>query len=222
MIRLVIFDLDGTLCDTMDDLMQGMNGMLRELGFPTRTKEELLTFINNGAYRFVQLSLPEAIREDELIMQTALETYNRHYATCYADKTYPYEGMIEALQALKEHGVRLAVLSNKQDRFVKEIIAKLYPEDLFDEVHGQLEYPAKPDPTAALAIAKSLKVPVEECMFCGDSDVDILTAKNAEMVPLGVSWGYRPAEVLRQVGAELIARTPADIPAFFEKYAGRF
>ena len=218
MIKVAIFDLDGTLADTMDDLMTAMNGMLRELGFPTRTKEELLTFINNGAYRFVQLSLPEAIREDELIMATALDTYSRHYATCYAEKTHPYDGMIEALRTLHHENVRLAVLSNKQDAFVKNIIKKLFPEDLFEEVHGQLEYPAKPDPTAALAIAKSMGVSPEECIFCGDSDVDIQTAKNAGMVPLGVSWGYRPAHVLQEVGATLIARTPSDIPHVFEKY----
>ena len=218
MIKVAIFDLDGTLCDTMDDLMTGMNGMLRELGYPTRTKEELLTFINNGAYRFVQLSLPEEIREDELIMATALETYSRHYAQCYADKTYPYAGMEEALYALKQEGVRLAVLSNKQDAFVKNIVKKLFPADLFEEVHGQLEHPAKPDPTAALAIAKSLCVHPEECIFCGDSDVDIKTAKNAGMIPLGVSWGYRSAAILRETGATLIAREPADIPVIYEKY----
>lgn len=218
MIKVAIFDLDGTLADTMGDLMTAMNGMLRELGFPARTKEELLTFINNGAYRFVQQSLPEAIREDELIMATALETYSRHYEQCYVEKTYAYAGMEEALRSLQHGNVRLAVLSNKQDAFVKNIIKKLFPADLFEEVHGQLEYPAKPDPTAALAIAKSMGVLPEECIFCGDSDVDILTAKNAGMIPLGVSWGYRPASVLRTVGATLIAREPAEIPQIFEKY----
>ena len=218
MIKVAIFDLDGTLTDTMDDLMTAMNGMLRELGFPTRTKAELLTFINNGAYRFVQLSLPEAIRDDELIMHTALEIYSRHYSTCYAEKTYPYEGMIDALRALKQMGIRLAVLSNKQDPFVKAIVAKLFPEDLFEEVHGQLEHPAKPDPTAALAIAESMGVSAEECIFVGDSDVDVHTAKNAGMVSLGVSWGYRPAPYLLEVGADLIAKIPADIPHVFERY----
>ncbi|MBO5111038.1 MAG: HAD family hydrolase [Clostridia bacterium] len=218
MIKVAIFDLDGTLADTMGDLMTAMNGMLRELGFPTRTKEELLTFINNGAYRFVQHSLPEAIQEDELIMATALETYSRHYAKCYVEKTHAYAGIEEALRTLQHSNVRLAVLSNKQDEFVKNIIKKLFPADLFEEVHGQLEYPAKPDPTAALAIAKSMGVLPEECIFCGDSDVDIKTAKNAGMVPLGVSWGYRAPAVLREVGATLIARDPSDIPLIYEKY----
>ena len=218
MIKVAIFDLDGTLADTMGDLMTAMNGMLRELGFPARTKEELLTFINNGAYRFVQQSLPEAIRDDELIMTTALDIYARHYATCYVEKTYAYEGMTEALHTLQQMGVRLAVLSNKQDPFVKAIIAKLFPEDLIEEVHGQLEHPAKPDPTAALAIAASMGVSAEECMFVGDSDVDMYTAKNAGMVSLGVSWGYRAPAILLEVGADLIAKTPADIPHVFERY----
>ena len=221
MIKAIVFDFDGTLANTIFSVREGVNATMRAFGFPEHDVAAVTSFINTGARELLRKAIPADRQRDEALLDRVMEVYDAAYAEVCCENVPLYDGMGELLLSLKQ-SFKIGVLSNKQDRFVKEIIAKLYPEDLFDEVHGQLEYPAKPDPTAALAIAKSLKVPVEECMFCGDSDVDILTAKNAEMVPLGVSWGYRPAEVLRQVGAELIARTPADIPAFFEKYAGRF
>lgn len=212
MIKAAIFDLDGTLSDTMDDLRTAMNGMLRELGFAERSREELLTFINRGARYFVGRSLPDGSVKDfnDPLVDRALVIYGEHYAKCCLDKTHPFDGVPEAVDELKRRGVKVAVLSNKQDEFVKKTVQKLYP-DVFDAVHGQLDLPEKPDPAPALAVAKELGVAPEECAFIGDSDIDIKTGINSGMLPIGVSWGYRDEECLRSAGAKIIVHSPAEL-----------
>lgn len=212
--KLIIFDLDGTLANTLDDLLTALNGMLTELSLPLCSKEKLFTFVNNGIYRFIKLALPEDLQEDEALIQQAITIYEKHYAICYADKSHPYKGLPEALHALSEAGLQLAVLSNKQDPFVKNIIAKIYPDGLFAEVHGQSDLPAKPNPQSTLAIAARLGIAPSDCIYCGDSDVDMLTAKNAGMLPLGVSWGYRSADVLYTTGAAYVAKDAEDLLEF--------
>lgn len=219
MIKAAIFDLDGTLLDTMDDLLTAMNGMLTELGFPKRTYEELLGFINRGARLFVGRSLPEgSIKDfDDPLVDRALEVYGRHYAECCLDKTHPFEGVPEAVDAIKRAGVKVGVLSNKQDDFVKETIKKLYP-GVFDAVHGQRDLPEKPDPAPAFAVAAELGVDPSECAFIGDSDIDIKTGVNSGMLPVGVTWGYRSEECLRDAGAKVIVRSPEELfPALLGK-----
>ncbi len=208
----VILDLDGTLAYTMDDLATAMNGMLVRLGYKTRTKSELLKFINNGAREFVRRSLPKSVQEMELIVDSAVQVYEEEYAKCYIEKTYAYEGIVEALTALKaETKVRLAVLSNKQDKFVKDIIAKIFPEKLFSVVMGQAGMPTKPDPTSILYICKKLGVKPQNAFMVGDSDVDIQTAINAKIMPIGVEWGYRDSLLLRKTGAEYVAESPEQL-----------
>lgn len=207
MIKAVILDLDGTLADTMDDLLTAMNSMLKHLGYKERTRDELLSFINKGARLFVGRSLPEEVVKtfDDPIVTKALGIYSEYYSKCYSDKTHEYEGITEELLRLKEKGILLGVLSNKQDRFVKDIVYKLFP-GIFECVRGQTELPEKPDPSGAFAVAKELGVSPFECAFVGDSDVDIKTALNAEMKCVGVSWGYRDEECLKAAGAEYIVR----------------
>ena len=212
MIKAAIFDLDGTLLDTMNDLLTAMNRMLRELNFPERTYDELLCFINRGARMFVGRSLPEgSIKSfDDPLVDRALAVYARHYKECCLDTTHPFEGVPEAVAALRAAGVKVGVLSNKQDAFVKETIAKLYP-GAFDTVNGQLDLPEKPDPAPALAVAAKLGVKPEECAFIGDSDIDIKTGVNSGMLPVGVTWGYRSEECLLEAGAKLIVHRPEDL-----------
>lgn len=212
MIKAVIFDLDGTLADTILDLGQAMNGMLRRFGWKERTREELIERINRGARLFVARSMPDDAYEtiDDDIVTEALAVYSEIYSGCYNDKTAPFDGVPELLAKLKNDGYALGVLSNKQDTFVKMIVERLFP-DTFDFVLGQGKYPEKPCPDAALAISAELGVTPAECMFVGDSDIDMKTALNAGMYPMGVAWGYRSKAVLRDAGASFVADIPDDI-----------
>ncbi len=201
MLKGAVFDLDGTLVDTVDDLMSAMNSMLRSFGYPERRRDEIIRFIGNGARTFVCRSLPDGLfEEDSDEVTKALRVYSDFYSTCYAEKSRPFENMKEELQRLKNAGVRLGVLSNKQEKFVREIIYKMFGE-MFDAVHGHLDMPEKPDPTAALAVASEIGAAPSECAFVGDSDVDMMTGVNAGMIPVGVTWGYRSKECLIESGA---------------------
>ncbi len=207
----IIFDLDGTLADTMDDLKTAVNSTLTILGYETRPKFELLNFINNGSREFVRRSLPTAVQTEDFIVDSALSIYKDEYEKCFCDKTRAYAGINEVVSELKEQGYRLGVLSNKPDRFVKTIINNLFGKETFDIVLGQTDLPHKPDPAAALFVAKELGVKPHKCIFVGDSDVDIKTAKNAGMRSIGVAWGYRNVDLLTETGANFIAQSPAEI-----------
>lgn len=204
MIKAMIFDLDGTLADTIDDIGWSVNRMLEERGFPTLTRADHLANINNGAFKLIQRSIPEIYREDEAFVRSCLAEYEKFYSTHYAVDTYIYPALARVLRDFSNAGYRLAVLSNKQDAYVKNIVAKLFPEIPFVCAQGQTELPTKPDPTAALMIAERLGLAPSEIAFVGDSQVDVATAKNAGMVPVAVAWGYRPAAVLAEAGAEVI------------------
>lgn len=207
----IIFDLDGTLADTMDDLKTAMNSTLSILGYEPRTKFELLNFINNGSREFVRRSLPTAVQTEEFIIESALQIYGYEYEKCFCDKTRAYTGIYETLQALKNEKFKLGVLSNKPDKFVKTIVAKLFGLDTFDFVMGQSNLPHKPDPASANYVAKMIGVKPSKCIFVGDSDIDMKTANNAGMRSIGVSWGYRNADLLTETGANYIADTPGEI-----------
>lgn len=208
----IIFDLDGTLADTMDDIKTGVNSMLAILGYEPRTKFELLNFINNGSRELVRRSLPTAVQTEDFIIESALNIYVQEYAKCFCEKTRAYNGIYEALQVLKQENFKLGVLSNKPDQFVNTIINKLFGAETFDFVMGQRDnMPRKPDPTAATYVAKQLGVKSSRCIFVGDSDVDMRTADNADMRSIGVSWGYRSPELLTEMGADYIAENPNQI-----------
>lgn len=214
MIKAVIFDLDGTLCDTFADLQTAMNAMLRSFGWAERSREELLRFINRGARNFVADSMPDGSHTsaDDPIVTEALKKYNACYAECVGEQTVPYPGMCEAVKELKKH-YRLGVLSNKQDAFVKLIINDVFPGD-FSSVHGNVDgIPTKPDPRSLDRLTTELDVKPEECVFVGDSDVDMRTGTNGGMIPLGVLWGYRGRDVLEAAGAKAFCETVADLPS---------
>ncbi len=212
MIKAIIFDLDGTLADTMYDLRYAMNSMLRSYGYPERTREELISFINKGARYFVWRSLPDGVADtpDCEAVNEAMKVYSESYAKCYLNETKEYEGVTDALLSLKDKGIKMAVLSNKPDRFVKDIADKLFP-DIFEISLGQGPFPTKPDPSAAFMIAEELNVSPAECAFVGDSDVDMTTAINAGMLPVGVSWGYRNEECLVNAGAKMIVHSADEL-----------
>ena len=218
MVYAVIFDLDGTLADTMDDLGTAMNNMLKKLGYDTRTKGELIRFINNGARNFVRLSLPEELQNIDFVIDSALSTYEDEYSKCCTNDTYPFDGVTEALWGLRERKIRLGVLSNKQDSFVKAIVEKLFGKKLFKSTLGNKEgLPKKPDPQGALLVAKALGAKPSNCIFVGDSDVDVKTAHNAGMLSIAVTWGYRTEQVLRTAGADYIANDTEALIGIIDK-----
>ena len=204
MIKGFIFDLDGTLADTIDDIGWSVNRMLEERGFPTLERRDHLANINNGAFKLIQRSIPEIYRGDETFVRSCLKEYESYYSEHYAVETYAYPELDHVLAELANAGYRLAVLSNKQDRYVKNIVEKLFPHIPFIAVCGQTELPTKPDPTAPLMIAEKMGLAPSEIAFVGDSQVDVATAKNAGMLPVAVTWGYRPANALVDEGAEFL------------------
>lgn len=203
-----IFDLDGTLAYTMGDLATGMNAMLRLNSLPECSMERLLSNINHGAREFVRLSLPEEYRADEDFVSARLKEYDTLYGSHFLDTTYAYEGVAETLAQLKNAGVPLAVLSNKQHPRTSALCEHLFGNDTFVAVMGHADFPTKPDPTAALYLAEQMGLTPDQIGFVGDSDVDMDTARNAGMTSIGVSWGYRSADFLREHGACRIMERP--------------
>jgi len=209
-----IFDLDGTLCDTIGDLHTSMNEMLRTLGLPEVGREVVVASINNGAREFVRGCLPDNLKHDEAALDRCLAVYRECYARHYLDTTYAFPDMKKLLSDLREAGLKLAVLSNKQDAMVKAIIFRIYGNSIFDEnvvLGGNDFLPLKPNPAAAYYLAGVLRVRPDRTAFVGDSHVDIATAINAGMYPVGVSWGYRSEEVLKKAGARAICKTPDEL-----------
>ncbi len=214
MYKALILDLDGTIADTLPAILAALNATMRRFGYPEHDLTALRAFINNGARMLVTRAMPESARSDEQI-DAVLADYNRTYTETYlqTDKTYP--GMDTVVHALHDRGIRIAVLSNKQDYMVKGLTAQLLP-DAADAAYGQRAgYPTKPDPTVPLAVAAELGVTPDEVVFVGDSDVDMQTARNAGFFPVGVAWGYRSCACLRESGAKMILTQASALSALF-------
>lgn len=201
--KAAVFDLDGTVADTMGDLCISMNEMLTEVGYPERSREELLALINNGPRAFVCGALPEEYRNDDAEVERCVEIYSACYNRHYNDTTYLFDGIKEALTELKQNGIRLALNTNKGQSHAEAIMEKLLP-GVFDIVLGSGRFPPKPDPTGTFSIVESFLVLPEDFIFVGDSNVDMNTAKNAGMYAVGVNWGYRSEKVLSDSGADII------------------
>jgi len=211
-IKAILFDLDGTLADTLPDIRLALNETLRLFGFPERSKEECLKAINRGARQLIYKSLPEEAAEsehDEIVSRT-LDAYKKAYASHPVVDTKPFPGVPEVLAALAEKGVKMAVISNKQEEMVRVITDALFPQT-FAAAKGPGEYPAKPDPSGALALCRLLGVTPEECAFVGDSDVDMETAVRGGFLPVAVAWGYRDEATLKAAGARVILRDPGEL-----------
>ena len=202
--------MDGTVAYTGDDLSTAMNLMLESFGFERKSRDEILKHINFGAREFVRGCLP-----DEKLLDEALDIYKRFYAECYLEKTHLYDGIAELVKSLYENGIKMCVLSNKHEDMTKRIVAELFNDDYFVEVVGGSErFPHKPKPDSALYLADKMGVAPCEILYIGDSDVDMKTAINARMFPLGATWGYRPESVLVEAGAEKIVHNPREILEF--------
>ena len=215
-LKLIIFDLDGTILDTVADLADAVIYALEKHGFPPRSYAEVMSFVGNGVIKLIERALPDGHKDPENV-EKVYQDFNARYSAHYADKTVPYEGIPELLSALKLQGYKLAVLSNKPDKFTNELITGFFPE-VFDIIRGSIDgVPRKPDPTAELNILAEIGVTPNECLHVGDSDTDILTAHNAGIKCLACTWGYRPRLTLEDAGADYIVESVSEMANFFEK-----
>jgi phosphoglycolate phosphatase len=214
--KAVLFDLDGTLLDTLDDLTEAMNRVLKKRGFPTRPSEAYRYLIGEGTVFFVTGALPEEHREEETI-RTCLEEFRTDYGQNWKVKTRPYPGVAEMLEAIAAHGLKMAILSNKPDFFVQPCVKQLLPQWNFAVVLGQRDgVPPKPDPTGALDVSDRLRVAPERFLYLGDSGVDMKTACAAGMSPIGALWGFRSAQEMEEGGAKALIKYPLEILGFLD------
>lgn len=204
-----MFDLDGTLADSLADLATATNTALEALGCPIHPREKYRQIVGDGARVLCERALP-ADRHD--LLDETLRRMRAHYDAHCFDETRLYAGIPELVSELHRRGYRLAVFSNKPDIFTKRMIAHYFQPNPFAAVRGQqTNVPLKPDPTGALEIARELNIPANEWLYLGDTNTDMLTAKAAGMTAVGVLWGFRDREELVGSGAEEIVAAPAEV-----------
>ncbi len=209
--RLVIFDLDGTLLNTIEDLGHAANYALEKNGFATHTLASYPFFVGNGVRRLITRVLPEEHRDDATI-DRLLKDFREYYDDHCCDCTKPYPGMPELLRDLRDQGVQLAVASNKYDAAVQRIIGHYFGDIDFVAIEGQKEgVNVKPDPSVVFAILAKARVPKREVLYVGDSGVDMETARRACVDSVGVTWGFRPEKELVEYYAGTIIHQPNDV-----------
>jgi len=207
----VLFDLDGTLLNTLDDLADSVNYALRAKGYPTRTTEEVRRFIGNGVAVLMKRAVPEGT--DQAKIDEALECFRAHYKENMRNKTKPYDGIIPLLEELKRRGIRTAIISNKYHDAVGQLAREEFP-GLFDAAFGESEtLRPKPAPDIVNAAMDALGAKKERTLYVGDSDTDGITACNAGLFFVGVSWGFRDRDVLEEAGAGAVIDKPKELLA---------
>lgn len=208
-VRAFLFDLDGTLTDTLDDIADAMNHVLRDRGLPTHDREGYRHFVGWGVDVLARRALPEPERHR---VREVVRAFRSRYGAHMFDRTAPYPGIPEVLKTLAGRSVPMAVLSNKPDDATGEVVRRLFPEAPFRAVQGHREgMPLKPDPAPALAMAESLDAPPEAIAFVGDTEVDMDTANAAGMVAVGALWGFRDGDELEAHGARHLLAHPREL-----------
>ena len=210
MIKAVIFDLDGTLADTLEDLCDSTNYALEKHGFPKRDLSEFNMFIGDGVPKLIERAIPKEKFTEEA-KQKVYNEFMVHYRQNFLNKTVPYKNIPECVNALLEAGLKLAIVSNKIDEMTVKIANELF-SGKFSVVVGKREgCPLKPNPTSTLEVMQKLGVKPEESVFIGDSGMDMKTAKNAGCVALGVLWGFRGKEELIENGADYLVESQEEL-----------
>lgn len=204
-----IFDLDGTLLDTLQDLKASTNHALRSHGLPERTTEEVRQFVGNGVRKLIERAVPEGMTEE--MFEAVFADFKAHYMEHCLDATAPYPGIIDMLRLLKAQGKRMAIVSNKLDPAVKELNERFFKEYIDLAVGESDTVRRKPAPDMVNAILQKLGGTKKETVYVGDSEVDIQTARNAEVECISVLWGFRDKDVLTAHGATTFAQTPEEI-----------
>ena len=209
--KAVLFDLDGTLLDTIDDLADSMNAALEQLGFPGHGVNKHRFFVGDGVNTFARRALPEGRRDDATVTR-CVKLLQAEYANRWNAKTKPYDGIADMLTALAARGLALVVLSNKPDDFTKLCVEKLLAGWKFDVIQGVADgFGPKPDPTGALKIAETIGIAPCEFLYLGDTNTDMKTAVAAGMYPVGATWGFRQADELTENGAKTLIKHPTDL-----------
>ena len=207
--KAVIFDLDGTLVNSLNDLADSVNIVLASYNLPTHDVESYKYRVGNGIRKLMQRSLPE---DKQDLLDEALEKFKAVYARHNMDKTRPYEGITELLEKLCAQNIKLGVCTNKHDEAAKVIIKALFGEDIFDEIIGDKQgLKRKPDPGKVLAMAQNWNLQPQEIAYLGDSGVDMQTAVNAGMLAVGVLWGFRTEAELKENGADILISSPLEL-----------
>ncbi|MES0492143.1 MAG: HAD family hydrolase [Leptospirales bacterium] len=210
--KAVLFDLDGTLLNTIPDVATASNAALEQSNFPTHSIRTYEKMVGHGLRDLISKALPENLTTDNATIDHVVQNMLLHYENCYAAQTKPYPGILDMLQELTEKSVRLAVLSNKNDYFTKKIIYHIFKEYKFEIVLGARDnVPKKPNPAAAFEIIESMNLKSEDYLYMGDSPTDMKTALACNMFPVGVSWGYRPAQEIEKAGARVMLNHPLEL-----------
>lgn len=209
--KAAIFDLDGTLLDTLEDLASTGNRVLAQLGYPPHPTDAYKYFVGDGMVTLVERILPEQERNAELLAQ-AVDLFKQDYGENWAVNTRPYDGIGAMLDSLSALGLRLCILSNKPDGFTRLCVTQLLADWSFELVYGQREHiPKKPDPAGALAIIEELGLDNHEVIYVGDTATDMQTATRAQLDKVGVEWGFRDAQELQENGADYIIDHPSKL-----------
>lgn len=210
-VHAVVFDLDGTLLDTLEDLADCCNRVLRQRGFAEHPLAAYRHFVGDGREKLIWRALPEAHRTAGVVTN-AVEEFNHYYNLHWADKTRPYPGVIDLLTELRRRAIQCAVVSNKPHRFTEIAVSGLLAAFEFAAVLGARDgTPNKPHPALAFEAAKKMGVAPQRCLYVGDTDVDMYTASAAGMLPVGASWGFRGREELLRAGAAFLLSCPQDL-----------
>ncbi|HRH96889.1 MAG TPA: HAD family hydrolase [Prosthecobacter sp.] len=210
-LKAFIFDLDGTLIDSLADIAESINRMLDARGYPRCDQEVFKQMVGDGMEKLVERALPEGVRSDELI-KICVEEYRAHYDVLWNAQTRPYAGIVEMLAELKARGMKLGVISNKAHRFTVPMTEHFFGKEVFDHILGQRdEVPRKPAPEGAHEMAALLDLPTNEMAYVGDSGIDMQFAKNSGMRAVGVRWGFRSEAELVECGADMLISSAAEL-----------
>ena len=210
-----IFDLDGTLTNTLESMTYSVNLTLEEMGLSKITKDQCRLFVGNGARVLMEKSLKAAGDTDASRIEEGMEIYGRIFDQNCTYHVTPYEGIPEMLKALKDKGIQLAVLSNKPDRQTVKVVKAIFGEELFDYAQGQKEgIRRKPEPDGVWHLMEQMHVSKEECLYIGDSEVDAATGRNAGLKTIGVLWGFRDRKTLETAGADDLIDRPDELLQF--------
>lgn len=210
-----IFDLDGTLTNTLESMTYSVNLTLEEMGLSKITKDQCRLFVGNGARVLMEKSLKAAGDKDASRIEEGMEIYGRIFDQNCTYHVTPYEGIPEMLKALKDKGIQLAVLSNKPDRQTVKVVKAIFGEELFDYAQGQKEgIRRKPEPDGVWYLMEQMHVSKEECLYIGDSEVDAATGRNAGLKTIGVLWGFRDRKTLETAGADDLIDRPDELLQF--------